>query len=317
MNRIISKVTGAPDYRIRIVILVGTVFLWALLHLSKDDHRADFSAPIQYGDYPKNRILLNDTEYPEVTVYAKGNGFTLLNYYLFGPPPIEIDIRRMVNSPDGQFVFSENTMAIANNFSDNIQVRRVEPDTLFFSFTSKGTKSLPIRVDEQFQFAQGYRNYGVTEINPSQINVFGPQSVLDTLQYISTEAWTSKGVSEPQTAQLDLVRPNVEQLELSVEQVTVSQDVDQFTEGEVEVGITLDNLPDGLTVHALPNKVTVKFIAAFRDFPKVSEQDFAVRMDYSTADLENSRASLVIENVSGLPEVIDWYPQRIDLILIK
>ena len=172
-------------------------------------------------------------------------------------------------------------------------------------------------MDEQFQFAQGYRNYGVTEINPSQINVFGPQSVLDTLQYISTEAWTSKGVSEPQTTQLDLVRPNVEQLELSVEQVTVSQDVDQFTEGEVEVGITLDNLPDGLTVHALPNKVTVKFIAAFRDFPKVSEQDFAVRMDYSTADLENSRASLVIENVSGLPEIIDWYPQRIDLILIK
>jgi len=317
VNRLLNKVTGAPDYRIRIVILVGTLFLWALLHLSKEDHRATYKANIQYGDYPKNRILLNEGDYPSVQVEAKGHGFTLLNYYLFGPPAIEIDIRKMVNAPDGQFVFSENQKALSNTFSDRIQVIQVEPDTLRFSFTSKGTVTLPVRVVQQFSFSQGYRAYGSEDVSPSAIAVYGPQSVLDTLKYISTEAWSPKEVNEAQSARLQLVRPSIEQLELSVATVQVTQDVDQFTEGEMEVSIALKNLPENLTVHALPNKTTIKFIAAFRDFPKITEQDFRVTMDYSTADLENSRAQLIIENVSGLPEIIDWYPQRIDLILIK
>lgn len=318
MNRVIQKIQKDSDFRIKVIIVTGTIFLWFLMHLSKEDHTTTFSTDVVYSHFPNDKILVNEDQISQVEITANGSGFTLLNYALFGPPTIEIDMSTAAISPSGNYLFSDNKTKVASFFSDKIEVVDISPNQLHFSFTSKGSRFIPIKADIQFAYKEGFRPYGNPIVSPTQVEVFGPQTVLDTLQFISTEVWSENKVSERQETTIDLITPNIEQLNLTLTEVSIIQDVDQFTEGEITLPIQWVNLPDEkVDIHILPNEVTVKYIAAFRDFSSISESDFKVEMDYNQINAETLRAPLSIKVLKEKAQLLDWYPQMVDVILIR
>lgn len=318
MNRVIQKIQKDSDFRIKVIIVAGTIFLWLLMHLSKEDHTTTFTSNIVYSHFPNDKILVNENQLSTVEVTAHGSGFTLLNYALFGPPTIEIDMSTAAISPSGNFLFSENKTKVSSFFSDKIDIVEILPNQLHFNFTSKGSRFIPVKANINFKYKDGFRPYGNPSISPAQVEVFGPQSVIDTIDYISTEVWSENQVSEAQELTLNLMVPHIEQLNLSLSEVSVSQDVDQFTEGEITLPIQLINLPvEKVDIHILPNEVTLKYIAAFRDFSEISKKDFKVEMDYESINSESLRAPLQIKVLKEKAQLLDWYPQTVDVILIR
>jgi YbbR domain-containing protein len=175
----------------------------------------------------------------------------------------------------------------------------MNPDTLFFRFDKHGQKRIKVKPVVQVNLKKQYQISGEITNTPDSVLVNGPQSVLDTLQFVYTEKQQFNMADKSILAAMK-INP-VKELYFEPQMVDVNIPVEEFTEAQQLVSVVLAEKPANLKIKLFPARVKVSFQVGLSHFAEIHPEDFKLTVMYS--DIQKGKPRLKI-SANSTPEYL-------------
>ena len=272
-------------------LFLAISFIILLLSKLSKDYTKIVSFDIKVVNLPEEQIIIKDSTH-QMDILITTYGFKLMRYYLSNPK-IAIDLEKTQNMNKSYLWTALNNGGdIKAQFTDNVVVEGIQPDTIIFNYDVNYVKKVPIILLSKVNFAPGYNLKEDYVLQPDSVRLIGPRVIVDEIKEIKTDTLVLDNIKTDIKQTLDLVLPEqIETIAMSSKRVTIEGDVDKFTEGIVQVPITIKNLPKNVSVNYFPKKVSVVFNTALSNYSAVEAGDFLVECDYK--DLSDQEPFLV------------------------
>lgn len=282
----LKKVYKNNDKRVAaylVCVLIATGF-WFLNALSKT-YTVDVIAPVRYINLPDNKTLANkQPENFDLTVRA--HGFTILRQKLsFLFMPLEFDVNTLTNNRmtlDRKSWYEFPTKQFLNQLSymmsNDMEILSMRPDTLFFRFDATTQKRVKVKPNVRIGLKKQFRISGNILVSPDSVTVSGPKILLDTLKSIRTGILKENNTEEPIHVKMDLLP--VKNIYPETKTVFVNVPVEEYTEAEKTVPVTVDNQPDDVRLKLFPARVKVTFQVSLSRFSGIRPDDFKLVVNY-------------------------------------
>lgn len=291
------------------VLFLLSAFLILLFNKLSKEYTNTLTFNIKKINVPDEDVILNDSLSLDVTL--KTHGFKWLKYY-FSKPEIRVDFNKDVYKKDSLFIWHKTSAYVQNTqFSSQVKVLNISPDTLFFQFDENMVKKVPIVLQSDIKFSPGYDRASAFNLKPDSITVIGPEVKVSKIHHIETESLALKEVRTDvlKTVKLKLPQQNQKHkdLKFSAVQTVLNAKVDKFTEGILKIPVQLINVPENVTLKYFPKEVNVTYYVSLSDFNAITAKDFKVVCDFSKT--VNNQYFLV-------PEVAE-YPKKVKNVKIN
>ncbi len=119
---------------------------------------------------------------------------------------------------------------------------------------------------------------GIFSISPDSITVSGPDNVVSTIHFISTQPLYFTNLTDTVTTYCKL--EPVKSLTYSVQKVKVVLPVDRFTEVEDNFPVQTVNVPDSLTMIAIPGQVKITYHICLSNYQQMLHNPLLPRINY-------------------------------------
>ena len=282
------------------MFLVVSFLILLLSKLSKD-YTKTVSFDIEVANLPEEQILIKDSTH-QLDILIKTYGFKLMRYYLSNPK-ITIDLAKTQNVNKSYLWTSiTNGGDIRAQFLDDVIVESIQPDSIIFRYDVNFVKKVPIVLMSDVKFAPGYNLKEDYVLQPDSVRLIGPRVIVDEIKDIKTDTLRLNDVKTDILQTLDLKLPEqIETIAMSSKLVRVEGDVDKFTEGVVQVPITIINMPQGMSVNYFPKKVSVVYNTALSNYSSVELADFKVECDFNEL---NDQSSFLVPKLVNKPDIV-------------
>ena len=298
---------------ILIFILISTL-LWLIIKLS-DTYTVTVPFAIHYVDIPASQIVQDNDNEVQVTVTT--TGFKLLNYYFKTKPnrKIDISLKDVKYKKNEDKVYSYNSRFIVDKIgeflSSNTNDITIPDDVQYFSMSRLASKKVKIIPETNFSFEKQYNYYGEPSSTPDSITIYGSVDDVNMTKEIKTEVIIRKNVNQnvETKAKIDLN----ERLKADIEEVEVSVNIEKYTESKVEIPIAI---PGNLKMHLYPNKASVRYIVAMKDFAIINNLSFKAEVDTTDmffSDVLPIKLVLYPNNT----QIIDIEPNEVEYIIVQ
>ena len=321
--RFLKKVYFSNDKRVAaylVCVAMATVF-WFLNALSKT-YTIDLVAPVKYVNYPNNKTLSN-TPPAEFELTVRAHGFTLIRQELsFLFLPLQFDVNaltnnRMIDSKKNYFIIPSRQFLneLSNKFSNDIEILSMNPDTLIFNFEKMSQKRVKVVPDVKLNLKKQYQLSGEIKTEPDSIIVNGPKSMLDTIQEIKTESKQFPAVFEPIEEQINIAQ--VSNLYADVSSVVLKIPVEEYTEAQQSVQVTVLNQPEGLNIKLFPAKVKVSYQIGLSRFSGIHPEDFKLSVDYNDILAAKPRLAIKTGSAPSFIYALKITPEELEYLIEK
>lgn len=245
----------------------------------------------------KEILTKNDPNYVYVTI--KTQGFNMLKY-AFKDLAIEIDVTKL--EKDGSFYYwhtNPKDLTLLNYFNSDVTVEAITPNTVSFTYDVQSLKKIPVVIRATPEFALGYDLLNGLKSQPDSVTVVGPKVLLDSISNVFTSNLLLKDVKKDinRTVALE-IKPN---LSFSNKFVQVQGKVDKFTEGKLNVPVSVINLPEDISLSIFPKEVPVVFYTSLSSYNSIDANDFIVTCDYNRLD---NLANMLTPKLASYPPTI-------------
>lgn len=313
----IKKKLGSKNYKTYLFFLGFTTFLWLALQFSKN-YSQEVTFSIKYNKVPTDKLVKPSSD-SEIKMVLDGNGFQLLKYSLF-KKAIKLDTRKAVSASDNYAFFTGKSMisAIKSGLNYSGEISYVLKDSMHIYYDVFKEKEIPVKLTSDINYAQGYMSLNGLESAKKTIKVLGPKTVVDTLKFIQTEILSLENVAKNYKGKLGL-KPHkkIEGLSYESKEIPVSLEVDKLTEGEINVPITVFNLPKGAKIQLFPKQVSVVFSVVIKEHAKLSAKDFKIVADLSSASNNSNKLLLKLAKFPNNVFNARLTEKEVQYILIK
>jgi len=302
-------------------LLLSFIF-WYLNSLQKDVEY-NIKYPVRYINLPEERVLVEELP-SRLDLYLKGPGYAIVKLKLAGNrSPVILDIstinyRRVPGSRTlNYYVITSGLIPkLRNQLRAECEITSIRPDTLFFSFDRIITKQVIIVPDVEVTTERQYLVKGDIIVDPDTATIRGPKRILDTISNINTRYKKFKGISQTIIKSISLA--SSKEYSISEKKTTVTIPVEQFTEAEINVPVTILNSPDSINIRIFPDAVTVKFLVAISDYKKIDKIPFEVILDVSKSDLNSiEKLPVGIRNAPPFLSSVRVTPAKVDFMIEK
>lgn len=290
------------------------------MSLSKE-YAISVSFPVKYTNLPKDKLIVN--QLPEIIdIEIRSSGFNLLIYKLKQHREtvlLDINDAKASTTKNNYFISCNNHLdKITSQFSNAIKVVRIKPDTVFINYNKKISKTVPVKVNVNLEFAAQYQQSDSMQIEPKFVDVFGTDEVLSKISFVETAIYNLKNQEKSILMDLKLVKSALmKQVEFSQNTVKMKVNVTKFTEAVVELPVEVENLPNGLNLKTFPDKITVKYQVAFDDYGKISPSDFKIAVDYSKIEQGSNKLKVQIVKSPTNVRSVKLSNERVEYIIRK
>lgn len=298
------------------LFLVISAALWFMIKLTKD-YTTQTSFTVVYVDVPVSKWV--STPEQQVKLSFVADGFVTLRHNLVRKSNriIEISLQEVPYRLEGGDTYSYGSQYVAERVANWLGVPTgevtVNDDKQYFNMEDLYQKELPVRVPSNIKPQRQYLVYGDPVIEPSSITVYGPKSVLDTIDAVRTLPLNVIGVNADLTKTLpidfwdDIIRSDESEVQVTVR-------VEQYTETLVEVPVTLS---DTLTVRFFPETMRVRCMVPIRDFPNLSPAAFKVVVDTAQLHRLEPLLDIRLEQVPEHVQVIKTEPDQVEYLIVN
>ena len=289
------KSNGVKGKRLNVFVLfLFLSFLISLLSKLSNTYTQTLQFELQPTQLKSNEVLVSK-DAKTINVTISGKGFALLKYYI-ETPTIDVDFSQL-NKNKAHYFWTERSQLekIINHFDSKITVKSINPDTLLFPYDRQFIKKIAVEVLVNANFAVGFDLVNPFRAVPDSITLMGPESLVKTISSIKTKPLdlTDVNANIDRVVALDIPTTS-DQLSYSEQTVSVRGEVEKFTEGSVNVPVTIVNVPDNLTLNFFPKEITVIFYASLKAYNSIDARDFSVECDFNTLTAENSYLNPVL-----------------------
>jgi len=312
-SKIRSAIRSGKMYRFLLFLAIAFIIL-LLSKLSKD-YTKTVSFEVELINLPEERVIIKDSTH-NMEVVLKTYGFKLMRYYLSNPK-LTIDANNISDS-DGHYLWTSlNHLAeVKSQFIGDVEVERALPDTLLFDYDVNYVKKVPIVLIDRVEFAPGYNITEAYELNPDTVRLIGPRAVVEEISEVLTDTLVLQNIKTDILAELQLQLPQqIETIAMSSKKVQVKGNVDKFTEGTIQVPVTIENMPDDMMVNYFPKKVTVIFNTALSNYESVKQEDFTVVCDFKELSDQTSFLTPIITQKPSMVRSAKINQTKIEFII--
>lgn len=269
-----------------------------------------------YKNFPQQRAfhpLQSDT----VDLQVEGTGWQLLFARLrINPQSISVSLNQL-NTKEF-VVFSDQLYNVNKQLESSQKVISVKPDTLYFDFTKRTVKRVPIKLIQKVDFAKQYGVSSEILLNPKFVTVTGPIEELEKINSWSTDTLKLKNVQSSAKARVWMQHSIHKNVSIFPSSVEVKLPVDEFTEKTIEVPLKIINNRNYNSIKLYPKKVKVTFLVALSNYDQVDEGFITATVDADEwQSLHHNQLTIKITEFPDYCKLISVYPSKIDFIIEK
>ncbi len=230
--------------------------------------------------------------------------------------PIVVDLAQLENR--NYVVLSTQLKQINAARDANQQIVTIDPDTLYFDFSNRLTKRVPVKAMLSINYQKQFALSGNVVVNPDYVIVSGPTDRLKNITEWKTDSIKADKVNETINARVNLQSIREGNLSILPKTVQVTIPVDEYTEKTLDIPVKLVNNHNYDNVKVFPQKVKVTFTTSLNRYKDMGEDLFEV-----TADLDLWRDhgfSTLPVQVTRFPpfcKIVRVSPANIDFIIKK
>lgn len=297
-----------------VTCLVFAIFAWLFTSLS-NPYKFTVKQVLTFKNAPQRRAfhsLQSDT----VNAIVQGTGWQML-FSKMGDD-------RKVAAIDLQTLETRNYVVLSNQLKQinakkdpEREIVGFTPDTLFFDFSNRLVKRVPVELVTAIGFQRQFAQSGETSIKPSFVTISGPAEVLNRIKSWQTDSLVLKDLNESVNKRLNL-KPVMEgNLNVLPKSVMVNIPVDEFTEKTMEIPVKLINNRNFYEIKIFPQKVKVTFTTSLKDYPDMNDDDFEAVADLDQW-LQGYRVLTVrLTHMPSYSKIVKIVPQNVDFIVKK
>lgn len=298
-----------------IACLLCAVGAWLFMALNRK-YAYTAKTVLIYKDFPQNKAfkaLQPDT----VDLQVEGTGWQLLFARLrVNPQSVAVNLEKL-NSRNF-VVFSEQLRSINSQLETSQKVISVKPDTLYFDFSRRTSKRVPIKLRSDFSFVKQFGISNDIQLKPSYVNISGPQEELIKIKEWYTDTLVLKNLQQNANSRVALQANNIVNVSVYPRSVSVKVPVDEFTEKTVEVPIVLVNNKDFYDVKLYPKKVNVTFMVALSRYQEVDEDFIVATVDFNEwKTLKHETLTVKLTRFPEYCKLVKIVPEKINFIIEK
>lgn len=262
------------------------------------------------GPQPRQALIQHNT-----------NGLNFLYNQLFQKKSFYFDFPKSKIHPyhgSLKYILVHDLLRSKNLFQSNgSSIVSIEPDTIFFESGKMYSKVVPISIQLESTFKEGF--FPVSKPIPSfkEVTIKGKKDQLKSIDTLILHAKIKETISENKVFFVELPASGpLSTLEMIPSMVNCRLDVEKYTEKEVMVKISPINIPKGMKVKLLPDKALVKTSIPLSHYEEVNEDIFKISADFSQT-LVNNRIRLKIEKAPYYCMNTKLENNFVEFILIK
>ncbi|HAH50858.1 MAG TPA: hypothetical protein DCL80_06155 [Balneola sp.] len=303
-NKLVTK-EGALVFVFAYLIAIS---LWFAVNLN-GIFNISVNMPLEIGDIPADLALTDNLpEYVEVSL--SGTALPLINLYN-NPPSIPIDVE------DSEVNLFNQVRQQINSYQE-VEVSKVEPILISVNLEQKITKKVPIKLNWDLEFETRFGLISEPQISPDSVSITGAVSQMTAInEWVIEDTLKLSGVKDD-IAQTIPVTNNNPLLELSLDEVSLTANVSEFTENEVSVYIRTRNLPRGQNITYNPSSIVIKYDVPLEQFSELqNETPYAVYVPYQkiqedetgfvTPDIELVATKYALKIRSFQPKAVAYF----------
>ncbi|QZE15571.1 YbbR-like domain-containing protein [Halosquirtibacter laminarini] len=320
--RRINPKSKAPekDIRIFVVCFIVSLCFWLLNALSKT-YTTSITYPVQYKEIPKDRIITSELP-SEIDLRVSGFGFALLRLKLqINPTPIVFNISKLATpwisaSADTTVTVSSIVLKkqLSHIISSEIDIDEIEPSSIYLRFEEIITKKVKVIPNIDISPKSQYILVDSIKCNPQWVTIKGPKSKVLKVDEIKTTAQSYTNVSKPISRIISLRTP--EEIQSTPSEIKIEANIEQFTEGEMDVNIIPLNVPDSLRIFTFPKKIHITFTAPISKYKKIDKRTFQANITWDMIDVHN-KMPIHVKAQNKMIHNFHFSPKEVDYIIQK
>jgi YbbR domain-containing protein len=294
--------------------LVLAIVAWMFTVLS-NPYKYTVKAVLNFKNAPQKRAF-HSLQPDTVNVIINGSGWEMLfSKMSIQNKAITVDLRTLENK--NYVVLSDQLDPINNRKEVSQQITGFSPDTLYFDFSNRKEKKVPVHLMAVIKYRHQFSQSGIINIRPSHVIVNGPGDVIIKITEWKTDTLRLDSVGETVNTFLNLQPVKEGNLSVYPKSVQVTIPVDEFTEKTLEIPVKLINAGND-NVKIFPQKVKVTFTTSLKKYAETDEDFFE-----ATADLNLWRKHgykvlpVVLSRIPQYCKIVKIDPADIDFIIKK
>ncbi len=317
LRRKLREIKIGRDLPVFFVFLIISTGFWVLKSMN-EEYETNLEISVDYINLPKEYVFsASPISSLQVTVKATGNA--LVRYRSTGQA-LALDMEDMIRtarrSNDGRlYVLTDGVgRKIQRQIGSDAFISAVFPDTIYFSLSGLARKKVPVIADVEVQMASQLIQASDQILIPSEVEIYGPNYILDSIHSVQTEKKSFKNITD--TLHSVLTLKNIENVEFSTKSVEITIPLETFTEKVLSIPVISSGFPDSLRFRSFPGVVSVSFFVGLSRFNQIVNSAITVEIPYASVR--------GISNGSVIPNVVvndKWVrnvrvnPERIDYII--
>lgn len=262
-----------------VFILMAAIF-WFVYELSKP-REVEMQFQVKCTNLPAGYIL-SDSVSKSITVKVKDIGLYLVYYKMTHlDDSLVVDLSN--NYPaDLHFEIARKELKrmLSDKLPASFTIKNIYPRRIHIKLGHLSKRTLPVVIAGKIRFSQQYTCGGDIKINPSEVQVYGPKAILDTMKAVYTEPLNIKNISSKTETTVVLAHKN--SIQITPTKVDITIPVELFTEKKMVIPVEGLHMPSNIELRTFPATVSVTFFVGLSMFHKVSANDIHAYVDYNS-----------------------------------
>ncbi|MDQ7947290.1 MAG: YbbR-like domain-containing protein [Pedobacter sp.] len=269
-----------------------------------------------YQDEPQKKAF-KPLQPDEVMLEVEGSGWQLLFSKLhLQPQSIKVSLAKL--STQNHIIFSEQLEKINRQLGASQKIIGIEPDTLYFDFSKRTNKRVPLKLLSNLSFVKQYGISSKIRLTPSYVNISGPQDELDKINVWYTDTLRLSNLQKPTNTRIAIKKNRSTNISIYPTNVGVSLPIDEFTEKTLDVPVKVINNFDFYDIRLFPKKVAVTFTVALSNYQQVDEDFIEAVVDVNEwKQLGHHKFAVKLARFPDYCNLVKIVPNKLNFIIEK
>jgi hypothetical protein len=269
--------------RFSLFFMVSFVFL--IFSKLSNDYKKTIQLSIRLVNIQDEIILQNDSV-STIDAYIEAKGFALIPFVFKNSTAIVLDAKKDVTKKPNQFIFDvqKHQFIVAEQLGESYNLISVIPDTIILPYSKRASKFVPVNLISDITYAVGYDVKGTISFDMDSVKVVGPDLELSKVNSLSTKKIELKGVNGNINREVPLDLADYAGIEVFPKSINVKAEVTRFTEGIIDIPVTITNKPRDTIINYFPKTVKLLYYVDLENYSAIKASDFVVECDYKRID---------------------------------
>ena len=298
-----------------LVFLVLSGIFWFVHSLGRE-RESIINIPVNYIGIPEDVKIVSELP-RNITIVIRDEGLRLLEYNKKKTIPLTLDLQR-VYFQKGEILITADQLKtrLYSYVLPTTAVLSIKPDSIPIHYYKLATKDLKIKLNATISLANQYILSDSIHVEPSNVKVFGPRHIVDTMKAAYTEPVELKDIADTTLIKTKL-RP-ITDVKYAFDDVNVGVFVEMFTEKKQQIPVTLINVPETMNIRVFPVMIEATYNIGLSNFNKIKSNDIQAVFDYNEVTKNQKRRhKLQVINHSPYISSLRFSPDEVEFLLEK